>query len=131
LLDCLRRNKDVFTWLELVGVSSSTGCTTTPPCAPRSSASAKMSDEKTEVAKAEVKRLLDTKFIEPSDYPAWLPNVFMVKKKNRKWHMCIEFTSLKKVCPKDKFSLPYIDKIVDSATSYEVMPLLVCFSSYH
>jgi hypothetical protein len=29
-----------------------------------------MSDEKTEAAKAEVKRLLDTKFIEPSDYPA-------------------------------------------------------------
>jgi hypothetical protein len=34
----------------------------------------KMSDEKTEVAKAEVHRLLEAKFIEPIAYPTWLAN---------------------------------------------------------
>jgi hypothetical protein len=45
--------------------------------------------------------------------------------------MCINFTSLNKACPKDNFPLPRIDKIVDSTTGCEDMPLLDCFSSYH
>jgi hypothetical protein len=88
----------------------------------------KMSDEKTETAKDEVQRLLDAKFIKPIEYPAWLANVVMVKKINGKWHMCIDFTSLNKACPKDEFLLPLIDKIVDSAAGYEVMSLINCFS---
>jgi hypothetical protein len=90
-----------------------------------------MSDEKTKAAKAEVHRLLEAKFIEPIAYPTWLANVVMVQKKSGKWHMCIDFTSLNKACPKDNFALPRIDKIVDSAAGCEVMSLLDCFSGYH
>jgi hypothetical protein len=91
----------------------------------------KMSDEKTEATKAEVHRLLEANFIEPVAYPTWLANVVMVQKKSGKWRMCIDFTSLNKACPKDNFSLPRIDKIVDSAAGCEVMSLLDCFSGYH
>jgi ribonuclease HI len=91
----------------------------------------KMSDEKTEAAKAEVHRLLEANFIEPIAYPTWFANVVMVQKKSGKWRMCIDFTSLNKACPKDNFPLPRIDKIVDSAAGCEVMSLLDCFSSYH
>jgi hypothetical protein len=90
-----------------------------------------MSDEKTEAAKAKVHRLLEANFIEPVAYPTWLSNVGMVQKKNGKWRMCIDFTSLNKACPKDNFPLPRIDKIVDSAAGCEVMSLLDCFSGYH
>jgi hypothetical protein len=45
--------------------------------------------------------------------------------------MCIDFTNLNKACPKDKFPLPRIDKIVDSTAGCEVMSLLDCFSGYH
>jgi hypothetical protein len=45
--------------------------------------------------------------------------------------MCIDFTSLKKACPKDNFPLPRIDKIVNSAAGCEVMSLLDYFSGYH
>jgi len=43
----------------------------------------KMSDEKTEAAKAEVHRLL-ANFIEPVVYPTWPANVVMVQKKSGK-----------------------------------------------
>jgi hypothetical protein len=90
-----------------------------------------MSDEKTEVMKAEVHILLEAKFIEPIAYPTWLSNVVMVQKKNGKWRMCIDFTDLNKAWPKDNFPLSRIDKIVDSTAGCEVMSLLDCFSSYH
>jgi hypothetical protein len=44
----------------------------------------KMSDEKTEASKAKVHRLLEDKFIEPVNYPTWLANIVMVKKKSGK-----------------------------------------------
>jgi hypothetical protein len=91
----------------------------------------KMSDKKTEAAKAEVHRLLEARFIEPIAYPTWLANVVMVQKKSGKWRMCIDFTTLNKACPKDNFPLPQIDKIVYSAAGCEVMSLLDCFLGYH
>jgi hypothetical protein len=91
----------------------------------------KMSDEKTEAAKAEVHRLLEANFIEPIAYPTWLANIVMVQNESSKWRMCIDFTSLNKACPKDNFPLPQIDKIVDSVAGCEVMSLLDCFSGYH
>jgi hypothetical protein len=55
----------------------------------------------------------------------------MVKKKNGKWQMCIDFTDINKCYPKDDFPLARIDQIVDSAAGSEVMALIDCFSSYH
>jgi hypothetical protein len=45
--------------------------------------------------------------------------------------MCIDFTDLNKACPKDSFRLPRIDRVVDDATSSQLMSLLDCFSRYH
>jgi hypothetical protein len=118
----------------LVGVSCTIiehGLGIDPSVLPKKQRLRKMSNEKTEAAKAEVHRLLEANFIEPIAYPTWLANVVMVQKKSGKWRMCIDFTSLNKACPKDNFPLPRIDKIVDSATGCEVMSLLDCFSGYH
>jgi hypothetical protein len=136
LISCLSRNKDVFAWsaLDLVGVSRTIiehGLGIDPSVRPKKQRLHKMSDEKTEAAKAKVHRLLEANFIEPIDYPTWLANVVMVQKKNGKWRMCIDLTSLNKACLKDNFPLPRIDKIVDSAVGCEVMFLLDCFSGYH
>jgi hypothetical protein len=136
LISCLSRNKDVFTWstLDLVGVSRSViehSLSIDPSVRPKKQRLRKMSDEKTEAAKAEVHRLLEANFIKPIAYPTWLANIVMVQKKSGKWWMCIDFTSLNKSCPKDNFPLPRIDKIIDSAAGCEVMSLLDCFSGYH
>lgn len=59
--------------------------------------------KKTEATRDGVQRLIDAKFIEPIDYPTWFDNVVMVKKKNDKGRMYINFTSLDKAHPKDDF----------------------------
>ena len=49
----------------------------------------------------EVRKLLEAGFIREIYYSDWLANVVMVKKNNRKWRMCVDFTDLNKACPKD------------------------------
>ena len=55
----------------------------------------------------------------------------MVPKKNGSWRMCIDFTTLNKFCPKDKYPLPHIDTLVDAAAGSEMLSMLDCFLSYH
>ena len=47
-----------------------------------------------------------------------LANVVMVKKANGKWRMCVDFTDLNKVYPKDSYPLPWIDTLVDSTARH-------------
>ena len=64
-------------------------------------------------------------------YPLWLSNMVVVKKKNGKWRVCVDFTDLNKACPKDPFSLPRIDQLVDSASGHARLSFLDAFQSNH
>ena len=55
----------------------------------------------------------------------------MVKKNNDKWRMCVDFTDLNKVCPKDSFPLPRIDQLVDSTTGHKLLSFMDAFSGYN
>ena len=35
-------------------------------------------------------------------YLEWLANIVVVKKKNGKWRVCVDFTDLNKACPKTR-----------------------------
>jgi hypothetical protein len=72
----------------------------------------------------EIMKLLSAVFIREVFHPEWLANLVLVKKKNKKWRMCVANTRLNKACPKDLFPLPRIDQVVDSTTGYETL----CFS---
>ena len=45
-------------------------------------------------------KLKQVKAIKKVFYPKWLANTVVVKKKNGKWHVCVDFTHLIKVCQK-------------------------------
>jgi ribonuclease HI len=135
LLRFLLKNKDVFAWSanDLCGVNRDViehSLTVDPSFRPRKQRLRKMSDDKAEGARNEVKRLLSAAVIREVKYPEWLANTVMVKKANSKWRMCIDFTDLNKACPKDEFPLPRIDSLVNAATSLELMSLLDCYSGY-
>ena len=60
-------------------------------------------------------------------YPERLANTMVVKEKNGKWRVCIEFTNLNKACPKDSFPMPWIDQLVDATVGHPQMSFLDAF----
>ena len=64
-------------------------------------------------------------------YLKWLANTMMVKKKNGKWRVCIDFTDLNKACLKDPFPIPRIDQLVDVTAGHPWMSFLNAFQGYH
>jgi hypothetical protein len=136
LIQFLRNNNDIFAWSaeDLRGVDRSIiehilDVNKNHPSIKQKLH--KMSKERKQVAKVEVQRLLDVGVIRLVKYPTWLSNVMLVKMKNGKWRMCVDFTRLNKACPKDDFPLPRIGTIVDSAAGCELLLLLDYFSGYH
>ena len=53
----------------------------------------------------------------------------VVKKKNGKWQVCVDFTDLNKACSKDPF--PWIDQLVDAIVGHPWMSFLEAFQGYH
>ena len=64
-------------------------------------------------------------------YPEWLANTVVMKKKNGKWWVCVDFTDLNKTCPKDPFPMPWIDQLVDATVGHPRMSFLDAFQGYH
>jgi len=64
-------------------------------------------------------------------YTEWLANIVVVKKKNGKWQVCVDFTDLNKTCPKDPFPIPQIDQLVDATVGHPRMSFLHAFQGYH
>ena len=84
-----------------------------------------------EAVQKEVERLLQVGVIRELHYPTWLSNTMVVKKKNWKWRVCVDFTSLNQACPKDPFPLPKIDQLVNATIGYDRMSFLDAFQGYH
>ena len=60
-------------------------------------------------------------------YSKWLANTVVVKKKNRKWRVFVDFTDLNKTRPKDPFLMPWIDQLVEATVSHPWMSFLDAF----
>ena len=64
-------------------------------------------------------------------YPEWLANTVVVKKKSRKWRVCVDFRDLNKTCLKDPFPMPRINQVVDAIVGHLRMSFLDAFQGYH
>jgi hypothetical protein len=65
------------------------------------------------------------------DYHSWLSNPVLVVKTHGSWCMCIDYTSLNKVCPKDEYPVPHICQNVDFTVFCELLSFLDVYSGYH
>ena len=81
--------------------------------------------------KEEVKKQLDAGFLEVSKYPQWVANIVPVPKKDGKVRMCVDYRDLNRANPKDNFSLPHIDTLVDNTTKHSLFSFIDGFSGYN
>ncbi|KAL5827792.1 hypothetical protein ACOSQ3_019642 [Xanthoceras sorbifolium] len=100
-------------------------------CLPQNFRIKKVAPERNKVINEEIQKRIDIGSVREVNYPDWLANVVVVKKKNGKWLVCINFTDLNKACPKDSFTLPHIDMMVDATAGHELLSFMDAFSGYN
>jgi hypothetical protein len=81
---------------------------------------------------SELHRLENVGFIREIKTSTWVSNLVIVPKKNTDvQRVCVDYTSLKKHCPKDPFPLPRIDQIIDSTAGCARLFFLDAYSGYN
>ena len=108
LVSFLRANTDVFAWkpADMPGVPREKiehSLNVSPTAKPIKQKLCRFTPNKKEAIRVEIKRLLAVGFIKEVYHPDWLANPVLVKKKNKEWRMCVDYTDLNKHCPKDPF----------------------------
>ena len=136
LIEFLKQNIDVFAWntYETSGVDPEFIChhlNVNPLVAPKEQLPHRPSKEHAEVIRLEVAKLKKAGAIKEVFYPEWLANTVVVKKKSRKWRVCVDFTDLNKACPKYPFPMPMIDQLVDATVGHPRISFLDAFRGYH
>ncbi|XP_070029970.1 uncharacterized protein [Nicotiana sylvestris] len=86
---------------------------------------------KNQVIQDKMQTLLKIGSIHEVKYPNWLANTVVVPKKNGKWRVCVDYTDLKNVCPKDSFPLPHIDQLIDATAGHELLSFLDAYLGYN
>lgn len=81
--------------------------------------------------KDEVKKQFDAGFLAVTAYPPWVSNIVPVPKKDGKVRMCVDYHDLNRASPKDDFSLPHIDVLVDNTAQFSVFSFMDDFSGYN
>lgn len=79
----------------------------------------------------EIKKLLDAKFIRPCRYAEWLSNIVPVTKKNGKMRVCIDFRDLNLATPKDEYTMPIADMLIDAAAGHKILSLMDGYAGYN
>ena len=81
--------------------------------------------------KEEIKKQLGVGFLSVVEYPEWLVNVVPIPKKDGKVRVYVDFLDFNKASPKDDFSLPHIDMLVDNTASHPMLSFMDGFSGYN
>ncbi|KAL0288775.1 UNVERIFIED_CONTAM: Retrovirus-related Pol polyprotein from transposon [Sesamum calycinum] len=129
VINCLRKNKDIFAWTpqDLEGIDL--GVIThhlnlDPRVKPVKQKKRHFGLEIDKIIQGEVNKLLSVRYIKEIQFPEWLSNVVLVPKSGGKWRMSIDFRDLNKACPKDFYPLHRIDQLVDSMSGCELLSMM-------
>ena len=101
LIEFLSHNYDCFAWshADMTGIDPEVivhKLQVDPDYPPRKQKRRKFAPERNKAINEEVQKLIENGFVREVQYPEWLANVVIVKKKNDKWRVYIEFTDLNK-----------------------------------
>ena len=68
------------------------------------------------VIETEVNKLIEAGFIREVKYPTWVSSIVPVREKNGQIRACVDFRDLNNACPKDEFTLPIPEIMIDATT---------------
>ncbi|KAL0451384.1 UNVERIFIED_CONTAM: Transposon Tf2-12 polyprotein [Sesamum latifolium] len=61
----------------------------------------------------------------------WISSIVPVRKKNGQIRVCVDFRDLNNACPKDDFSLPIAELMMDATTGHEALSFMDGSSGYN
>ncbi|KAG7583777.1 Reverse transcriptase domain [Arabidopsis suecica] len=136
LVAFLKQNATTFAWRieDMPGIDptiASHELNVDPTFKPVKQKRRKLGPERAKAVNDEVDKLLSAGSITEVKYPEWLANPVVVKKKNGKWRVCVDFTDLNKACPKDSYPLPHIDRLVEATAGNDLLSFMDAFSGYN
>ncbi|XP_070013905.1 uncharacterized protein [Nicotiana sylvestris] len=79
----------------------------------------------------EVNKFIEAGFIHEVKYPTWVSSIVPIRKANGQIRVCVDFRDLNNACPKDEFSLPIPELMIDATTGYEAMSFMDGSSGYN
>jgi hypothetical protein len=111
LVNFLRANANLFVWSpsDMLGIPreiAEHSHDILPHSRPVQQRLRHFDEERRQAIGVELRKLLEAGFIKEVFHPTWLANPVLVKKKNGKWRMCVDYTSLNKVRTR---SVPVVD----------------------
>ena len=135
MLLLLVQNVNVFAWspYEVPGVDPEFivyKLNVDPLFPPNKQKPRRLTKEHVKTVKQEVKKLKEARAINEVFFLEWLVNTVVVKKKNGKWRVCVDFTDLNRACLKYPFPVPKIDQLVDATYGHPRMSFLDAFQGY-
>ncbi|XP_060200598.1 uncharacterized protein LOC132628857 [Lycium barbarum] len=128
-VDLLMEFKDVFAWSykEMPGLDPKVAVhrlAVKRGARPVKQAQRRFRSELVPLIETEVNKLIEAGFIREVKYPTWISSIVPVRKKNGQIRVCVDFRDLNNACPKDEFSLPIPDLMIDATTGYEAMSFM-------
>ena len=132
----LIRNMDMFVWdpYEVPEVDPKFivhKLNVDPSFPPKKQKPRRLAKEHDEAVRQEVGKLKEARVIKDIFFLDWLENTVVVRKKNGKWRVCVDFTDLNRACPKDPFPMPKIDQLANTTFGHSRMSFLDAFQGYH
>lgn len=79
----------------------------------------------------EVQKLINIGVITEVKYPFWIANIILVRISSNKWRICVDFTELNTVCPKDLYLIPNINRLIDGSSGHKTLSFMDAYFGYN
>ncbi|XP_074293322.1 uncharacterized protein LOC141620315 [Silene latifolia] len=135
-VNLLSEYKDVFAWSykEIPGLSPKIAVhrlAVWKGISPKKQPRRRFRSEMLPEIEVEVNKLIDAGFITEVKYPTWIANIVPVRKNNGQLRICVDFRDLNDAYPKDDFSLPVTEIMIDATTGHEALSFMDCTAGYN
>jgi len=74
---------------------------------------------------------LDEGIIYPISYSEWVSPLVLIRKKNGRWRICVDYREMKKATKKENFPLPFIYQVLDGLFGRKFFSFLDGFNGYN